>query len=162
MLARLFTRYPSLLERWARSGQFVVNSDVPWAELTKDPGLCRVALVTTAGVHLRSQSPYDMRDSHGDPSSREIPSEANPREIKITHNYYDHEDADRDINVVFPLERLRELASAGLVRDVAPRHFSFMGHILGTHVRTLVESTAPEVAGILKEDGVEAVFLTPA
>ena len=80
----------------------------------------------------------------------------------ITHNYYDHSDADQDIDVVFPFDRLKELEIEGTIGRVAPRHFSFMGHILGRHIDTLTKRTGPEVARMLKSDGVDAVFLTPA
>ncbi len=80
----------------------------------------------------------------------------------ITHNYYDHHDADQDINVVLPFERLNELKAGEVIGGVAPRHFSFMGHITGRHLETLVNQTGPEVARMLKEDGNDAVFLTPA
>jgi D-proline reductase (dithiol) PrdB len=162
MLARFFTRYPFLVERWARKGRFVTNIDIPWATFTKDLEECRVALVTTAGVHLRWQPPFNMEDKDGDPTFREIPSWVDSEDLRITHNYYDHRDADRDINVVFPIERLRELEGDGIIRKVAFRHFSFMGHIMGQHLKALIEKTAPEVAKLFKRDGVDAVFLTPA
>jgi D-proline reductase (dithiol) PrdB len=83
-------------------------------------------------------------------------------DLMITHNYYDHQDADQDINVVFPIKRLKEFEAEGMIGQVAPRHFSFMGHILGHHIESLVNRTGPEVAKMLKADGVDAVFLTPA
>lgn len=162
LLARLFTQFPSLVERWAKSQNFVINSDTPWAPLSKELKDCRVALVTTAGVHLRSQPPYDMEDGEGDPTFREIPSWARLEDLMITHNYYDHRDADQDINVVFPVQRLKELEVEGAIGGIAPRHFSFMGHIIGRHIDTLTSRTAPEVAMMLKGDGVDAAFLTPA
>jgi D-proline reductase (dithiol) PrdB len=103
-----------------------------------------------------------MEDKEGDPTFREIRAGARIEDLMITHNYYDHRDADRDVNVVFPIERLRELEAEGVIGGVAPRHFSFMGHIAGRHIETLVNWTGPEVAKRLKEDGVDAVFLTPA
>ena len=162
IFARLFTQFPVLVERWANSQDFIVESDTPWALLSKDLKECRIALVTTAGVHLRSQTPYDMEDNEGDPTFREIPSRVQSENLMITHNYYDHKDADQDINVVIPIERLREFEAEGVIGGVAPRHFSFMGHIVGRHVGTLTSSTGPEVAKRLKEDRVDAVFLTPA
>ncbi len=162
ILAKFFTQFPGLVERWAKSQDFVVKSGSPWAPLSKDLKECRVALVTTAGVHLRSQAPHDMEDNRGDPTFREIPSWVQPEDLMITHNYYDHRDADQDINVVFPMQRLRELEAEGIIGGIAPRHFSFMGHIIAPHIDTLTNSTGPEVARMLKEDGVDAVFLTPA
>ena len=162
MFAKLFTRFPVFVSRWAESQNFVVNLKTPWTPLSKDPKECRIALVTTAGVHLRSQTPFDMEDKEGDPTFRVIPSQTPPEDLTITHNYYDHLDADQDINVVFPLQSLDELEAEGLVGGTGPRHFSFMGHIAGRQIETLVNQTGPEVARMLKEEGADAVFLTPA
>jgi len=79
----------------------------------------------------------------------------------ITHDYYDHSDADRDVNVVFPLERLQEFADEGRIGRLALRHYSFMGHIDGPHIPTLIEETGPEVAKRVLADDVEVVLLTP-
>lgn len=161
IIAKLFTRFPTLLKNWARFHRSVTNPDTPWTPLIKKLKDSRIALVTTAGVHLRSQSPYDMEDKEGDPTFREIPAGTRADDLMVTHNYYDHRDADQDINVVFPIERLKELESEKMIGGIAPRHFSFMGHILGHHVETLIHRTGPEVAKMLKADGLDAVFLTP-
>ena len=79
----------------------------------------------------------------------------------ITHDYYDHADADRDLNVVLPVERLRELTAAGEIGGLAPRAYAFMGHITGPHLETLKRSTAPEVAARLRAARVDAVLLAP-
>jgi D-proline reductase (dithiol) PrdB len=162
IIAKFYMRLPFLVKIWARTHRFVTNANVLWTPLRKQLGQAKVALVTTAGIHLRSDPPYDMHDKEGDPSFRQIPSRTNVRDLMITHNYYDHSDADKDIGVVFPLERLKELELEGMIGNVAPRHFSFMGHILGRHIVTLIEETGPAVAGMLREDNVDAVFLTPA
>lgn len=160
--ARLFTRFPSLFRRWVRKHQFVEFDDSPWVPFTGRIPDSRVALITTAGVHLKSDPPYDMHHAAGDPSFRKIPGDAKVDDLMITHNYYDHADADRDLNVVFPLERLRDLAQAGDIGSVSPRNFSFMGHIVPPHIHTLVHRTAPQVARMLEEDAVDLVLLTPA
>jgi len=122
---------------------------------------CKVAMVTTAGVHHRDQPPFDMRDPDGDPSFRAIDVSRPVCNLMITHDYYDHRDADKDINVVFPIQRLRELERDGIIGEIASTHYGFMGHILGAYVQTLVNRSAPEVARRLKEDGVDVVLLTP-
>jgi D-proline reductase (dithiol) PrdB len=162
VIAKLYTRLPPLVKIWARTDEFITNVDTPWTPLEKELKHAKVALVTTAGVHLRSDPPYDMQDKEGDPTFRQIPSSTRAGDLMITHNYYDHSDADQDIDVVFPLDRLKELESEGIIGVVAARHFSFMGHILGRHIATLIERAGPEVARMLKSDGVDAVFLTPA
>jgi D-proline reductase (dithiol) PrdB len=83
------------------------------------------------------------------------------RELMITHDYYDHADADRDINVVFPVDRLEEFQDEGLIGELSDTHYSFMGHIDGLHLATLTGETAPEVARRLREQGVDVVLLTP-
>jgi D-proline reductase (dithiol) PrdB len=118
--------------------------------------------VTTAGVHLKAQRPFDMEDPEGDPSYRVIPAEVSPASLTITHDYYDHRDADKDINIVLPITRLGELAAAGVIGAVAPSHYSFMGHIDGAKLATLVHETAPRLGESLRGEGVDAVFLTPA
>jgi D-proline reductase (dithiol) PrdB len=162
IIAKFYTRLPSLVKMWARTHQFITNVDTPWTPLQKEIKDAKVALVTTAGIHLRCDRAYDMQDEEGDPTFRQIPSNTAVDDLMITHNYYDHSDADQDIDVVFPLDRLRELEIEGMIGRVAPRHFSFMGHILGRHIDTLIKRTGPEVARMLKSDGVDAVFLTPA
>ena len=162
LMVRLYKHLPWLAERWARHHRFVETEGIPWAPLKKPLREAVIALVTTAGVHMRSQPPFDMDDPNGDPSFRVVPSDVKEEEVVITHKYYDHSAADKDLNVVLPLHRLKELEAEGMIGGIAPFVYSFMGHIDGPHVATLVEKTAPEVARRLKRDGAEAVFLTPA
>lgn len=163
-----FYGIPAVAQWWAgRTAQRSGNLDggggaIPFARLRKPLSRSRVALITTGGVHLIDQPPFDMVDKEGDASFREIPGDADPSRITITHNYYNHTDADRDLNVVFPLAHLRELAKRGVLGQVAPRHYGFMGHIEGPHVERLIRETAPAVAAKLRADGVEVAFLTPA
>ena len=159
---QLFKRLPWLADAWARRRRFVESTSLPWTPVRKPVRESVVALVTTAGVHLQADPAFDMTDPDGDPSFRVVPVDTPRAQVKITHKYYDHSAADRDLNVVVPIDRLQELAAAGRVGGVAPRIYSFMGHIDGTHVRTLMETTAPEVARRLLSDGAEAVVLTPA
>jgi D-proline reductase (dithiol) PrdB len=159
---QLFKRVAWLGERWARRHPFVEATAVPWTRVARPVKASTIALVTTAGVHLASDPGFDMSDPEGDPSFRVIPSDVDPGRLTITHKYYDHAAADRDINVVLPVARLRELAAEGRVGAVAPRMYSFMGHIDGRHLATLIDETAPTVADRLRADGADAVFLTPA
>jgi D-proline reductase (dithiol) PrdB len=159
---QLFKRLPWLGDVWARRRAFVESTSIPWTRMRTPVRESMIALVTTAGVHLRSDTAFDMTDPDGDPSFRVVPVQTPRDQVKITHKYYDHSAADRDLNVVVPIDRLQELVSAGRVGAVAPRIYSFMGHIDGAHVRTLMQTTAPEVARRLRDDGAAAVVLTPA
>lgn len=162
VMVQAFKRVPWLARRWARQSRFVEAAGIPWAPLKTPLRQAAVALVTTAGVHLKSQPPFDMDDPDGDPTFRVIPSDVGRDALVITHEYYDHSAADKDLNVVLPLDRLRELKQEGVIGGVAPSVYGFMGHIDGRHLKTLVEGTGPEVARRLKRDGAEAVVLTPA
>jgi D-proline reductase (dithiol) PrdB len=102
-----------------------------------------------------------MTNPDGDASFRIIPGDAALQDLTITHDYYDHRAADRDLNCVFPLERLRELSAALRIARVAPRHIGTMGHILGAEERRLVSATAPAIAKLLVEDGVDYVVAAP-
>jgi len=73
-------------ESWQRKYQAVQNDEVPWTPLVKPIEVSRIVLVTTGGVHLKSDTPFDMSDSNGDPSFRMIPSQAKPEELMITHD----------------------------------------------------------------------------
>jgi D-proline reductase (dithiol) PrdB len=162
IIGRMLTKHPTLVNLWARHSKFFEFYDSPWTPLTKATHQCRLSLVTTGGVHLMSQHPFDMMDPAGDPTFREIPANTSPKDLGITHDYYDHTDADRDINVLFPVERVLELKNTGEIGGVNHRHFSFMGHIKNPHISTLLNDTAPRVASALKTDGVDIAILTPA
>ncbi|WP_162924422.1 glycine/sarcosine/betaine reductase selenoprotein B family protein [Rubrobacter indicoceani] len=121
----------------------------------------RVALVTTGGVHLKNQPPFDIDDPIGDCSCREVPSETRPEDLTWTHFYHAPERAESgDLDGLFPLRTLREIATDGVIGSINDRHFSFMGAI--HDAGPLIDETAPEVAGKLLRDGVDAVLVTPS
>jgi D-proline reductase (dithiol) PrdB len=168
ILAKILTKHPSLVEKFTeRIGddtdplKGVDLREIPWTPLKKSLAESRVAIVTTAGVHLKEQTPFDMEDKNGDPTFRVVPADTPLDSYTITHDYYDHTDADKDLNIVFPVERLAELLADGVIGELAPRNFSFMGHIDGPYVGVLMEATAKEVATKLNEDGTDIALLTP-
>ena len=130
---------------------------LPFARPEKPLAECRLALVTTGGVHLPDAQRFDIDDPSGDCSYREIPTASNA--LTWTHTYY-RPDEGTDLDAVFPLQTLRGLVAEGIVGELNGRHFSFMGAI---HDPTpLVKETAPEVAQKLVGDGVDVVLLTPS
>lgn len=163
-----FYAVPAVAQWWAKSraGETAAlveeQNGIPFARLRKPLAAARGALITTAGVHLHSQPPFDMANPDGDASYRVIPGQALGEEMTITHNYYDHTEADRDLNVVFPLDHLRDLAARGVIGGVAPRHFGLMGHVDGPLIAALTGESAPDVAAKLCADGVDFALLTPA
>ncbi len=160
-IAKAITRIPALSRIFTGSFEPRETEGIPWTPLSKPLSQSKVALVTTAGVHHRDQQPFDMSDKDGDPSFRVIYTTRPPETLMITHDYYDHSDADKDINVVFPIDRLNEFRDNGIIGSVSDIHIGFMGHIVGRHIETLVGRTAPEAAKQLKASGVDVVLLTP-
>ena len=132
--------------------------EVSWAPLRRPVSECRLALVTTGGVHCHDQPPFDQWNEAGDWTSREIPDDTPADALTISHVHYAHGDADRDINCVFPLDRVHELQEEGAIGSVSPVHFSFMGYI--PDPRELFASTAPAVARRLVALGVDAALMT--
>lgn len=134
---------------------------VPAHPLRQPLSKTRVALVTTAGLCLPEHLPFNQKLKMGDPSWREIPNNVETGSLVETHRSqaFDHRGVEADRNLAFPLDRFRELEASGQIGRLNHRHFSFMGSIIGP--RPLIEQTAPEVARLLRADGVEAVFLTP-
>jgi D-proline reductase (dithiol) PrdB len=159
--AKVYTKLPSLVDLYAQRKDIIVNTTTPFTPLSKPLDRCCLALVTTGGIHSKDQKPFDMSDKNGDPSYREIPSDIDLGQLAITHDYYNHADASADPNLVLPVEPLHELLRQGLIGSIGPRFFGFMGHILGEHLQTLTQRNAPEVAEALRDDGVDAAFLTP-
>lgn len=118
----------------------------------------RVALVTTAGLHLRGDRPFGQGDARND--YRVIPGGAEAKDVVMSQlsTNFDRSGFQQDLNIVFPIDRLRELAASGEIGSAADFHYSFMG--AGSPVERM-EIKAREVAGLLKKDKVDAVLLTP-
>jgi D-proline reductase (dithiol) PrdB len=115
----------------------------------------RVAVVTSAGLVRRGERPFVS----GDVDYRVLPADTPASQILMSHASvnFDRTAFQRDINVVFPLDRLRAMAAAGAIGSLAATHYSFMG---ATDPRGM-EANAHAIAGRLKSDQVDAVLLTP-
>lgn len=162
-LAKLATRYPALAQRFIDAYKpWETEGEIPWKRPQLPLREAKLALVTTAGIHHADHVPFDMADTDGDPDFRVLDSASLFDDFQITHDYYDHSDADRDPNIIFPLQPLQEMVAEGVVGSLAETHYAFMGHIDGRHIRTLIEEKAREVARRLKQDRVDLVLLTPA
>ena len=143
--------------RQAQKMVLQINEPPMEAHIDKPLGECKVAFLTTAGVHLKSQEPFETEK--GDPTYRIIPGDINYNDLMITHTHYNHQEADKDINVVFPLEILQEFAVEGIIGAVAPRNFGMMGYI--PMVNMLRNKVAPQIADILVEDQVDILLMSP-
>ncbi len=123
---------------------------------------CRVAVVTTAGLFVDGDRPFDIDDPKGDPTFREIPADVAPEDLRIAHAHYTHRWWEKDPEVILPLDRLRELRTAGIF-SLAPRIFSFgFGGLLTREYIDPKTGTAHAVARELLDDSVDLALLVPA
>ncbi len=128
---------------------------IPYTPFDRELKNTTIALVSTAGVHLRSQMPFD---TDGDGSYRIIPAATNVADLAVSHTHYDHSEADRDVNCVFPIERLREMAADGTIKGVNADFFGMMGYTL--KLKQVMDETAPEIARKVERSQTDLVLLT--
>ena len=134
-----------------------VNEGAPFVALGKPLSACRVAIVTTAGLHQRSDRPFGP----GEQTARAIPSDTPSSEIVQSHTSlgFDRVAIMRDLNVTFPIDRLRELAAGGVIGGLGANNYSVMGALRET--ARLEAETGPDLGRRLREDGTDAVLITP-
>jgi D-proline reductase (dithiol) PrdB len=115
----------------------------------------RVALISTAGLHRRSDRPFRV----GETGYRLVPKDIQAQDLVMSHisTNFDRTGFQMDMNVVFPLDRLRELVQLGFIGSLAEYHYSFMGATPPDQM----QQEATHLAAILKRDHVDAVFLVP-
>ena len=119
------------------------------------PGDSRIAIISTAGLHRASDRPFAL----GESGYRLIPRDCRANELVMSHisTNFDRTGYQLDLNTVFPLDRLNEMAAAGIIGSVAEFHYSFMGATDPTQM----EQEARNLASIMKKDHVDAVLLVP-
>lgn len=128
--------------------------DTPWTK-AKPLNEARVALISTAGLHRREDPPF----TPGAGDYRIIPDDYDMGDLVMSHvsMNFDRTGFYQDVNVAFPIERLRELKAEGVIGDVASRHYSFMG----ATPPTAMEPVARDLAQVLRADAVDTVLLCP-
>ena len=141
------------------------HGEIPWTPVSKPLSESKVALLSTAGLSMEGDAPFDMdgeraRPTWGDPSWRRIRSDATSATVRANHLHIDTGYVERDLNVALPLDRLRELVAAGEVGAVAESHYSIMG-FQGNDSSALVEQSAPAIADAMKSEEVDLALLAP-
>ena len=132
---------------------------VPFTPFERELSKGTIAIVTAGGVHLKDQEPFNIADELGDLTYREILPDVDSSQLMVTHHHYDHSDADQDINVVFPIDVLRDLAAEGFIGGIAKKHIGYMGYTM--QLKAMYEGTAREIANdIDRASRADAVVLT--
>ena len=126
----------------------------PWAPFKKRLSESKIAVMTTGGVYVEGQKPFD---TDGDWSFREIPLDTPLDQLRIAHTHYDTNGVAEDVDAVLAIHRLLEMQAEGMVGEVLTPTYSFMGYI--PEPSGLIEVTAPDVAGRLNNEGVDGVII---
>ena len=132
----------------------IAFDSAPWAPFAKSLSEARIAVMTTGGIHLAHQEAFDV---DGDHSYREIPLDTPLEDFRVAHTHYDTNGVAEDVDAVFAIHRLQELAAEGIVGEAHSPTYSFMGYI--RDVAGLMEVSAPDVAQRLKADDVDGVVI---
>ncbi len=140
-------------------------AEIPWTPVEKQLSDSKIALLSTAGLSMKGDEPFDMdfereHPTRGDSSWRRIHHDATSRDIEANHLHIDTGYIERDLNVALPLDRLRELAEAGVVGGVAENHYSIMG-FQGSDSSKLENVSAPEIATAMQSEEVDLALLAP-
>jgi D-proline reductase (dithiol) PrdB len=139
--------------------------EIPWTPLAKPMRDRTVALISSGGMALKTDRPFDQEGERqnpwwGDPSFRVIPQTAKSGDIRVYHQHIDPRPAEEDLNCLLPIERLGELVAAGEVGRAALSHYSIMGYLL--EPQEMLETSIPAIIGHLRKDAVDVVALVPA
>jgi len=140
------------------------SGDIPWTPLKRPVSETVFALMTSAGISMKTDSPFDMERERreplwGDPTYRKIPKTAVETEIDVNHLHVNTDYVKQDMNVILPLKRFIEFEADGTVGALAPTAYSYYGYQMDP--RVLLNETMPRVAADMRAEGVEAVLLTP-
>jgi D-proline reductase (dithiol) PrdB len=162
-----FRFLPPGLKAWVRT--FIPDGDfkgpIPWTAMSKPLSKVTVALVTSAGISLKSDPPFDMEREKrepiwGDRSYRIIPKGTTQRDIDVNHLHINTTYIKQDMNVILPLTRMAEFEKEGIIGRLAPSAYSFYG-FQWQNSDFLKEAIEP-ISKKMKLEGAEAVLLTPA
>jgi D-proline reductase (dithiol) PrdB len=138
--------------------------EIPWTPLRKPLHQSSVALISSAGMALATDKPFDQEIERqnpwfSDPSFRVIPRDTTAEEIRVYHLHINPDFIQHDINCAMPLQRLVELETSGDIGRAAPSHYSFIGYTC--QPERLLDESVPAIISKLREEAVDAVVLVP-
>lgn len=132
---------------------------IPYTPNDKTLKEMNIAIVSTAGAHLKDQEAFD---TDGDATYRVITNEANSDQFMVTHgapkDHYNTDEPKKDINVIFPVDRLRELAEEGYIGGYSNKHISMMGYAM--RLSQILNETVPQIAKEITKSKADGVLLT--
>ena len=117
----------------------ISRSCIPYTPLKRDLKECRIALVSTSGAYVEGMQPFTDNDL----SFRLIPATTDTRDVRFVPGHFDTSKGAEDPNIMFPLDRLRELVADGEIKTLTENCIS-MG--LTTELRKLKEVVSWQIA----------------
>lgn len=142
-------------------GSMISNSDtIPLAKLSKSLSESRICFVSTSGVQPSNTLPFDTVHPVGDYSFRRVPSDSKPSDLEIHQLKYPTFGARKDLNVIFPIERLQELADEGVIGGLTQNFYTFIGYNMDPE--RLQKTLATDLAEAIAEEKPDAVIAAPA
>jgi D-proline reductase (dithiol) PrdB len=148
-------------------GPFPGEAEPVWAPFEKRLTQSRIALLTSAGLYVKSsQAPFDLdrEQAHpewGDPTWRAIPVAAGAGDIGVAHLHINDEDLLADPEIALPMHLLGELAAEGVIGGSVSEHLSVMG-FQDRSLRDWKDRTAPEIVAHLRDLLADGLILAPA
>lgn len=142
-------------------GSMITKNDfVPLAKLAKPLREARLAFISTAGVQPKGTLPFDTVHPIGDYSFRRVPSDSKPEDLEIHQLKYPTFGANRDLNVIFPIERLRDLVAEKFIGSLTENFYSFIGYNMDAE--RLERSLAEDIAAAVEAENPDVALLAPA
>jgi D-proline reductase (dithiol) PrdB len=125
--------------------------------------------VTSGGLyHHGFEPPFDLERERreptwGDPTYRILLTDIQSEEIGVSHLHLNTQDILKDVNILLPIHRFKELVLERCIGGLARYAYSFMGYQgFPPNTTPWEETYGPQVAEKLKEENVDCVLLTPA
>ena len=142
-------------------GSMITKADlIPLARLQKPLSESRLTFVSTSGVQPSGSLPFDTVHPVGDYTFRRVPSDSKPADLEIHQLKYPTVGAKRDLNVIFPIERLQELVIEGFIGGLTENFYTFIGYNMDAE--ELERTLAEDIATAVEAEKPEVVLLAPA
>jgi D-proline reductase (dithiol) PrdB len=151
-----------MIETWIKMEE---PRPIPWTPLTKPLSECKVALLSSGGIAMKDDLPFDQEGERqnpwwGDPSHRIIPKTASAKDIEIYHLHINPDFARQDINCLLPIQSLNEMEKSDEIGAAAQSHYSIMGYL--PRPEEMLATSVPAIIQGLKDEHVDVLVLVPS
>ena len=115
----------------------------------------RMAIVSSAALIARGEAPFHF----GETGFRTVPADRPAGDILMSHVSinFDRSGFQRDINVAYPVDRMRELADEGVIGGLGSTNYT----IMGASDPDGMGDTVDQIAGQLAQERIDSVLLVP-